>query len=111
MTSYQEMVTRVGVTEARIIKRVAERAVGFGWAVAVNDGEEGLVSRTLVLDDIFNGVGHTEETHFHLWHDASALDLGWSKVGWIWFVHGNEEDVVTDHSDNERIEELMVGIY
>lgn len=112
MTKYQELITRIGPQEASLIKRVAERALGFGWYVTVNDGEENVVVRSNVLDDVFAAVGHTDETYFRLWHDGSHIEgEGWSKVGFVWFVHGNQEDVVADHSDNERIEELMVGIY
>ena len=111
MTKYQELIARIGKTEARIIKMVAEKAIGFGWSVSVGDGEEWPLKKSKDLDSIFAEVGHTDETHFQFFREDAVVGSGYEKVGWVWFVHGNDEDVVTDYTDNERINELMVGVY
>lgn len=105
MSVYEALKSRIGSVEAKIIRQVALKAITLGWSVSVNDGEETVVIPTLQLDTVLGEVGHTEETYFHFFLPDRT------RLGFVWFVHGNGEDVVTDHSDNEAINQLMEGVY
>lgn len=90
--SYPEFVSNI---ERRIITRILKRALAKGYSITVNDGEEDVVTST-DLATLQAEIGHTCETYLII-----------KDVGWIWLVHGNEEDVVTDCVENEFIAALV----
>lgn len=111
---HAKFVARVGVTEAAIISTIVRRALGFGWLVTVNDGEEDAVVKSDVEDEIFEEIGHTDQTVLIFTHPGGDLlgeKIEPSRLGFVWLVHGNEEDVIADHTDCEPMAELTAGVY
>lgn len=103
---------RIGPVEARITRELVRRALGFGWLVTVNDGEEDAVVKSLDRDAILGAVGHTDETVLRFTHvGVPSEGIEPSNVGFVWLVHGNQDDVIADHTDNERMLELVAGVY
>jgi hypothetical protein len=98
MTNYPEHMSKI---EAAIIDKVITKALFNGYQIAVTDGEEKVLSRSIDINQIQKSTGHTEETWMWFYLDGVRL-------GFIWFVHGNEEDVISDCTDRPLIEELMV---
>ena len=84
----------VSQTERRIINRILRKALKLGYTVSVFDGEEWALARSTDIDRITSEIAAT---------DCTTLRFRNSKgdsVGQIFLVHGNEEDVVSDMSDN-----------
>jgi hypothetical protein len=90
--------------ETRIISKLIRRALAKDWVISVNDGEEWALSRSKDFNAITAEVHATEQTYLHF-RDAEG-----KKLGWVWLVHGNDEDVVTDAVDNDAMNELTEGL-
>lgn len=91
-------------TERRIIASVIAAALRDGLQISVNDGEETTVSRSTDRAAIADAIGTTDETTLTFW--APKPDKAATRVGAIWLVHGNEEDVISDCTDVPRITRL-----
>lgn len=91
----------VPAIEQKIITGLIERALAKDLTVSVSDGEEWPVKTSTDLEEITAGIGHTDMTtlRFRTKPDKTS-------VGCVWLVHGNEDDVISDHTDNELMEEL-----
>lgn len=90
----------ISETERQIIGRILNRALTRGYEITVNDGEAVTISRSTDLGALRTAIGHTEETYLHIYIEGRPC-------GWIWLVHGNEEDVVTDLTDTPLLHELI----
>lgn len=86
--------------EMKIIGRIVDRALERGYDISVNDGEGDVLIRSKDKAKILAEVGASDETLFRVFNKHQ-------RVGIIWFVHGNEEDVVADCSDVPEILELV----
>lgn len=87
--------------EARIVRNIVRRALAKGYLVSVSDGESVSVLRTNSLDLVMSEVGATDET------TLIFCDSDHRRLGGIHLVHGNGEDVVSDHTDNDEMCELV----
>jgi hypothetical protein len=87
--------------ETRIIAKLIRRALKKDWVISVNDGEEWALVRSKDFEAITAEVHATEETYLHF-RDAEG-----TKLGWVWLIHGNDEDVVSDHVDNDAMADLV----
>ena len=116
MTSALELLKdRIGPTEARIVSKLVKKALDFRWMVTVNDGEVDTgVVESCDADAIYSEIGHTDQTVLILHRPAyerGGVHHPQSYLGWISLVHGNGEDVISDHVDNDRMAELVQGVY
>jgi hypothetical protein len=91
--------------EARIARKIVKDALANGWTISVNDGEEWVVKRSTDSQTILNAMCSTDSDVLHL-RDASG-----EPFGSIWLVWGNDEDVISDHSDSEAMADFMAGRY
>ena len=86
--------------EAKIIDRVITEALAKGLVISVYDGEEYPVKRSADRSKIQSEVGQTDLTTLVLRHPNG------DHAGSVLLIHGNDEDVICDHSDNELMAEL-----
>ncbi|UIY29197.1 hypothetical protein LZK73_21935 [Neorhizobium galegae] len=84
----------ISPTEREIIDRILKRALAKDYYVSVYDGEEWALIKSNDLAAIQREVGATDCTTLKF-RDASM-----KVVGSVLLVHGNDEDVVGDCSDN-----------
>jgi hypothetical protein len=90
-------------TEKAIINRVIADALKTGHVISVYDGEEFAIKKSADAEAIRKEVAATDETTF-TFHAADG-----SKVGWVWFVHGNECDVISDYGVSPIVEKILEG--
>lgn len=94
-------------TEKRIITAILRRALKADYLVSVYDGEEWALKFSSDFEAITAEV-HATDTTTLVFRDANNADK--AKVGSVWLVHGNEDDVIANHSDNEAMEALVKGL-
>jgi hypothetical protein len=91
--------------EARIARKIVKDALANGWTISVNDGEEWVVKRSTDSRAILEAMCSTDSDVLRL-RDASG-----EAIGNIWLVWGNDEDLISDHSDSETMADFMAGRY
>lgn len=87
--------------EAKITDVILKRALARDYVVSVHDGEEFAIKLSTDIDAIRKEVAATDETRLVFRKSDRTF------VGSIWLIHGNEEDVVGDCSDNPEINALL----
>lgn len=90
--------THINKTEAQIINRVITGGLANGGSISIFDGEEWLPKKSTTRADIQAEVATTDETTFKI------RDKKGTVLGFVYFVHGNGLDVLSDYSDNEETE-------
>lgn len=77
--------------EKRIITQAAKSLIGAGYSIRVYDGVEFVTGQTKDVKAVMAEVFATEETYFYAYQGDAC-------TGFVWFVHGNGCDVITDSS-------------
>ena len=98
-------------TEAKIINKIITSALKNGYSISVFDGEDYSLLRSTTRKEIKAECFATDETTL-IFHKGEYPDnKGWVVVsdykGWVWLIHGNSYDVISDYSDNPEIEEIL----
>lgn len=91
----------VPASERAIINGVITRAFKAGLSISVYDGEEWALNRSQDRAAIQRETAATDETVYMLREVVSDL-----RIGKVWFVHGNGEDVLSDYSWNADLTEV-----
>lgn len=91
--------------EARIARKIVKDALANGWTISINDGEEWTVKNSTDSRTILDAMCSTDSDVLRL-RDAAG-----EAIGNIWLVWGNDEDVISDHSDSEAMADFMAGRY
>lgn len=81
--------------EMNIAGRVVDALMAAGYTIGVNDGEELAVRHSTDRAEIMGALGTTGEDYV-IAYDAETG----KKVGWVWLIWGNDEDLITDHTTN-----------
>ncbi|MCV0350230.1 MAG: hypothetical protein K5863_09145 [Nitratireductor sp.] len=89
----------MSAVEKRIIGKMLRKALASNYVVSVFDGMEWPVKRSSDYETITADIGTTDITEL-LFRDSKTH----AKVGWMMLVHGNDEDVICDHTANEEME-------
>lgn len=89
--------------EQRIVGNLIRKALTQGLLVSVFDGEEWPLKRSADIDQITEQVAATDITTLRFFRTVEDKQV---RVGDVLLVHGNEDDVIGDHTDNEIMEEL-----
>jgi len=87
--------------ELRIIDRVLRMALERGYAVSVHDSVDWVLVRSRSHVAILNVMFATDYEMLVFWDGAGR------RVGFMTFVYGNGEDVISDHTDNAVMQELF----
>lgn len=91
--------------ERRIVDLVITEALKRGWFVSVSDGEEWTVKKSADYGEITAMIAATDETKLAFHKHPDGAD-GFICLGWVYLVHGNDEDVIADYSDNDDMSAL-----
>jgi hypothetical protein len=86
--------------ERRIASRLIETILKDGLNISVQDGEETTVSRSKDKAAIIAALATTDLDRLTVWSGAE-------KVGCIWLVWGNEDDLISDSTDDDYLNELI----
>lgn len=83
-------------TETRIAKAIVTAALAKGWKVSVHDGEEFALKQSTDKAAIYEAMNSTDS-------DTLRFRNAGGVVGSVMLIWGNDEDLLSDHSDNEVI--------
>lgn len=86
--------------EKPIIDRIVKTALERGWTISVFDSEEWPVKRSRDYETITANISTTDLTQLKF------RDSDGNYLGVVIFVHGNDEDVICDCTDNPEMLEL-----
>ena len=87
--------------ELNLISLIIEDALALGYSIAVWDGEDFQYTGTDPAEILLATAVSDETTYFFFTQGASI------PFGQVFFVHGNEEDVISDASDNPRVNAIL----
>ncbi|TPJ51767.1 MULTISPECIES: hypothetical protein [unclassified Mesorhizobium] len=90
--------------EATIVGNLIKKALGLGWTVSVYDGEEWALQQSSDYEAITTEIAATDETQI-----IFRGGIG-QRIGWLQLIHGNDEDVISDHTDNIAMGLLVQGL-
>lgn len=81
--------------EQRIAEAVIDRAIESGYSISVDDGEEVMLRCSTDKEAILKAMFTTAE-------DRLYISKGIRRIGWVFFVYGNDsgENVVNDYTTN-----------
>lgn len=85
--------------ERDIVERLVKRLLDAGHELGVNDGEETTVKRSHDPQVIINALATTDYDRLIVYDFGSIL-----------LVWGNEEDLISDHTDDPELNALIDGI-
>lgn len=92
--------------ERDIIDRVLRKVLADEFLVSVYDGEAHAIRRSSDYEAITSHIAGTDVTSINLFVIGSSIC-----VGSMIFIHGNDEDVIHDHTDKPYFEELFrIGV-
>ena len=90
--------------EACIIDAVITVALNRDYVITVYDGEEYVIKYCSDRETIQKEVAATDETLFKFY------DKELNYRGFMYFIHGNRHDVVSDYSDRLEMKEIWEHI-
>jgi hypothetical protein len=83
--------------EAVIATAIVEAALAKGWAITVNDGEEDAFKRGTHRQQVLDAMSSTDDDRLTFFD----MGNGGARVGSVWLIYGNDQDVVSDWTDAE----------
>lgn len=86
--------------ERRIVSRLVKIAITKGYAISVNDGEEWTVKKSRDENAILSALATTGM-------DVLRFRLADARIGDITLIWGNDEDVISDSTDNEEMAAII----
>lgn len=89
--------------EKAIVEKLIDRALANAWTVSVWDGYYWSIRNCLDKQLILENMNSTDSDILSFRHNG--FDMG--KVLLIW---GNEEDLISDHTYNKNMRELVEGL-
>ena len=90
--------------EAAIITNVLDAAFAKGYEIMVHDECEPATIWTCARASIEAAIAATDLTSIFFRNPGER-----KRLGWVTFVHGNEEDVISDCADNEATDALLLA--
>lgn len=97
-TDYIENTT---ATERGIVTRLLRAALANGYTVSVYDGEEWTLRNSKRIVQIMAALATTGEDVLQF-RDSEGFS-----IGKVWLIWGNDEDLISDHSDSDTISSLV----
>lgn len=90
----------VPTSARRIAKGIVQAALDKGYAISVYDGEETTVKQSTDRKAVLDAMATTNDDRLTFW-------LGDQRIGTAWLIYENDEDVLSDWSDNEEMNALL----
>lgn len=96
-------------TEKKIVTAILEDALKAGYLVSVSDGEETVIKKSRCLPCILDKMGSTDNDVLKFWRKSQGQDdpRGYVTFGVVVLIYGNDHDVISDCSDNQRMNKLL----
>jgi hypothetical protein len=91
----------MSIVEQTIVSKIILLALEKAYTVSVFDGMAWALKRSTDFEAITAEVNATDLTEL-IFHSAADQ----SRIGGVTLIHGNDEDVIHDYSDNPRTTEL-----
>lgn len=88
------------LTERALARTLVRKALARGYTVSVNDGEETVLMQSADERAIIAAMGSTDA-------DTLIFALNGRRLGWVWLIYGNGEDLISDHTDREEVNSLV----
>lgn len=88
------------IVENYIASSLIRRALARNWTVTVNDGEEFVLHKSHDEHAIWDAMRSTDEDYL-IFYD------GEHRIGFVWLIWGNDEDLISDHTANPEIDTLV----
>jgi hypothetical protein len=89
--------------ELPIARRLVRDALAKGYSVSVYDGEEWALKRSSKFTEIMGALASTDCDTLRFRNAAGEI------VGSVWLIWGNLDDLISDHTDNAAINDLVKG--
>ena len=83
-------------SEKRVVNKLLTRILDAGYTISVYDGEEYALRKSRDRAAIQRETAATEATTY-------VIHRGDDRLGSIWLVHGNGDEVISDSSWNHNI--------
>lgn len=97
-------------TERKIIHKLVDDALAAGYSISVTDGEETTVTQSRDRAVILGAMATTGEDVLTIWDPNAGATVGVSKrLGAVWFIYGNDADIISDYTVNAAMESLLAG--
>jgi hypothetical protein len=97
-------------SERAIISRLLDDAAAAGFIVSVFDGEVWALTASSDFPAVAALVGATGETTLRFRDPSTLNERGKpALVGFVFLVHGNGSDVISDYSDTPALSALLAG--
>lgn len=97
-------------TETAIALRLVRAALAAGYSISVRDGYEGdgeiVLARSTDEAAVMGALQSSDGDMLYLRHAERPQRL----VGWVTLIWGNDEDVISDYSDNEATAALVNSV-
>lgn len=90
--------------ERAIVDRLIRGGLERGYEVSVHDGEERVISRSRSYENVTSYIALTDMTVLSFFNPSVSGPAG---KGRVILIHGNGDDVVHDHTDNDMIADLV----
>jgi hypothetical protein len=88
--------------ERKIAEKLIDDAIGQGFQISVDDGEEVVLEQSADKKDILAAMFSVDEEY--LWFYKNGL-----QNGWVFFVYGNDGwDAISDYTAN--LEDVLRGV-
>ena len=94
---------RRGEIECEIVTKIVETALSKDLILEVRNGERSAEIRSNIREDILKKMFQTDMERIEFY-----TKLGGARLGWIYFVYGNDGyDVIVDYTSNELTESII----
>lgn len=85
--------------EQFIVSRIVSKAISLGYKLSVYDGEDFFIKKSNDIASVMNSMFEVDDECLWLYENDK-------RIGWIYFVYGNDgDDVIADY--NPSLEDFM----
>lgn len=92
----------VRLVERTIAAKLLDLGLAKGYSVSVYDGEEWTLNKSKDRAAIIEAMATTDDDRLAFFDGESGL-----RIGWVWLIYGNEEDLISDYTDSETMDALV----
>jgi hypothetical protein len=96
-----ENLKRLDSVERNILSLIVFRAIQFGYAVSVFDGEEFALKRSKNVKAILEACAATEMDSLHFYNSHGE------RIGHVLLIYGNGRDLISDCSCGNQVETIL----
>lgn len=102
MATIENFNQHISNQEAEICNRIITAAFAAGCEIQLNDGEEISLEASTSRDAIQAETCITDQTYYGFREIVTGR-----YIGWVWLVHGNGADLISDYNDTPQMNALL----